>query len=251
MDSDDFEALQRQREWFHGLRLLAGTWPVVRVDGRAFTSFTRSRFEKPFDVRFSAHMVATAEALLAELDGVFAFTQSDEISVLLTPQWDLFDRSVEKLLSISAGIASAVFTHACGEPGHFDSRIWLGTTPDTVVDYFSWRQSDAARCALNGWCYWALRSEKRSAREATALLRGMGSGGKNELLFQRGVNFNDLPAWQRRGIGISWETYAKEGFNPLLRQSVPVARRRLRVDRDLPMRDAFRDLVAGVVGAMI
>jgi hypothetical protein len=43
MNSDQFESLQRSREWFHGLRLLQGAWPVVRVDGRSFTRFTEER----------------------------------------------------------------------------------------------------------------------------------------------------------------------------------------------------------------
>lgn len=47
MDNDQFEALQRRREWFHGLRLLSGAWAVIRVDGRSFTSFTEDRFDKP------------------------------------------------------------------------------------------------------------------------------------------------------------------------------------------------------------
>ncbi len=102
-------------------------------------------------------MVGTAQALLTELGAVYAYTESDEISLLLDPGFDLFGRSVEKLVSISAGIASAAFTQATGEPAHFDSRLWLGTTVADVIDYFSWRQADAARCALNGWCYWTLR----------------------------------------------------------------------------------------------
>ena len=247
MNSDQFEAVQRRREWFHHLRLLPGAWPVVRVDGRGFTRFTEERFEKPFDERFSAHMVAAAEALVIELDGRYAFTESDEISVMLSPRWNLFDRSLEKLVSISAGIASAAFTSACGEPAHLDSRVWLGTASSDVVDYFSWRQSDAARSALNGWCYWTLRNTGESASAVTRRLERTSVADKNELLFQHGVNFNDVPLWQRRGIGVLWETYAKNGFNPVTGESVRVQRRRLRVDRELPMREGYRSLVANLV----
>src|SRR5207249_1656476 len=67
-----------------------------------------------------------------------------------------FDRKLEKVVSLSAGIASAAFTQACGVPVHFDSRVWLGADAALVVDYFRWRQADAARCALHGWCYWTL-----------------------------------------------------------------------------------------------
>lgn len=250
MNRDRFEALQRSREWFHGLGLLPGAWPIVRVDGRSFTRFTESRFEKPFDERFSVCMVAAAEALVVELEGSYAYTESDEISVLLSPRWDLFDRSVEKLVSVSAGIASAAFTHACGEPAHFDSRVWLGTGVSDVVDYFSWRQSDAARCALNGWCYWTLRKAGQSASDATRSLEGTSVAEKNELLFHHGINFNDVALWQRRGIGIRWETYVKDGFNPITNQHVQVDRRRLRVDRELPMKDAYQALITDLVAPL-
>ena len=251
MNSDQFEALQRSREWFHGLRLLPGAWPVVRVDGRSFTRFTEERFDKPFDERFSEHMVTAAEALVRELDGVYGYTESDEISVMLSPRWDLFDRSVEKLVSISAAIASAAFTHACGEPAHFDSRVWLGTAAPEVVDYFSWRQADAARCALNGWCYWTLRKAGESAPAVTRRLERTSVSDKNELLFQHGINFNDVPLWQRRGIGLSWETYLKDGFNPVTEQTVQVERRRLHVDRELPMKEDYRGFIAGVAAKVV
>ncbi|MFJ6673235.1 tRNA(His) guanylyltransferase Thg1 family protein [Actinosynnema sp. NPDC091369] len=164
----EFEAGQRAREWFHGLTAPVGLWTVVRVDGRAFTRFTEERFDKPFDAGFSRLMVETAQALLTELGARYAYTESDEISVVLDPRHDLFGRGVEKVVSISAGIASAAFTHAAGTPAHFDSRIWLGAGTADVIDYVSWRQADATRCALNGWCYWTLRKAGASRQEATA-----------------------------------------------------------------------------------
>jgi tRNA(His) 5'-end guanylyltransferase len=247
MDSRRFEVLQRDREWFHGLRLLQGAWSVVRVDGRGFTRFTEGVFDKPFDEELSRCMIAAADALIVELGGRYAFTASDEISVLLAPSWDLFDRSLEKLVSVSAGIASATFTHSCGKPAHFDGRAWLGTSTDDVVDYFSWRQADATRCALNGWCYWTLRSEGAAPAEATGALNGASVAAKNQMLFERGVNFDEVPAWQRRGVGIWWETFAKSTVSPLTGADVPAERRRLRHEAQLPMKDDYRALVRGLV----
>ena len=66
MDADEFEAAQRAGERFHALTVPAGMWTILRVDGRAFSRFTRDRFEKPFDQRFSGHMITTAIALLTE-----------------------------------------------------------------------------------------------------------------------------------------------------------------------------------------
>jgi tRNA(His) guanylyltransferase len=241
--SDRFEAEQRAREWFHGLRLLLGAWPVIRVDGRGFSGFTKTRFDKPFDARFSEMMVGTSKALLEELGGIYAYTESDEISVLLRPGSDLFDRKLEKLVSVSAGIASAAFTHACGEPAHFDSRVWLGTGLPDVVDYFSWRQADATRCALNGWCYWTLRKAGMSAKEAARALEGRSVAEKNELLFAHDINFNEVPLWQRRGIALYWESYEKHGHDPVRGMPVTAMRRRIAVARELPMRDAYRDFL--------
>ncbi|RZS44423.1 tRNA(His)-5'-guanylyltransferase [Herbihabitans rhizosphaerae] len=247
MDGDEFEARQRRREWFHGLTVPPGSWTVIRVDGRSFSRFTGQRFTKPFDAEFSKIMVATAEALISELGGKYAYTESDEISVVFDPVFDMFGRSVEKLVSVSAGIASSTFTNGVGEPAHFDSRIWLGTTEIDVVDYLSWRQADAARCALNGWCYWTLRDNGRSAAEATGDLERTSTADKNELLHRHGVNFNDVPAWQRRGIGFWWETYERVGHDPIRGVDVSAQRRRLRVERDLPMKEAYRELVLKLI----
>ncbi|MEV5746589.1 tRNA(His) guanylyltransferase Thg1 family protein [Actinoallomurus sp. NPDC052308] len=64
--------------------------------------------------------------LLTELGGRYAYTESDEISVLLDRSSDLFGREVEKLVSMSASAATAAFTLAAGEPVHFDGRVWVG-----------------------------------------------------------------------------------------------------------------------------
>jgi len=241
--TDDFEARQRAREYFHALTVLPGAWTVLRLDGRGFTRFTGQRFDKPFDARFAEHMIATAQTLVAELGARYAYTESDEISVLLDPDFTLFGRRVEKLVSVSAGIGSAAFTTSVGVPAHFDSRLWLGTTAEDVVDYFSWRQADAARCALNGWCYWTLRQAGQSAQQATRALDGASTTDKNELLYRHGVNFNDLPRWQRRGVGLWWETYERVGHDPVRNVRVTAARRHIKVDRDLPMKEAYRDLI--------
>lgn len=244
MKGDDFEARQRAREVYHSLTVLPGAWTVIRVDGRSFSRFTEARFDKPFDPRFSELMVTTAQALATELGARYAYTESDEISLLFTPAFDLFGRSVEKLVSVSAGIATAAFTHAAGEPAHFDSRLWVGVDVGDVVDYFSWRQADAGRCALNGWCYWTLRKAGQSRRQATRALERTTVADKNELLYTHGINFNDVPAWQRRGVGLWWRTLTRAGHNPMTGDDVTSTRREVVVERDLPMGDAYRDLVA-------
>ncbi len=235
MHPDEFEGRMRALEVFHSLRLPPGAWLILRLDGRGFSRFTASRFEKPFDATFHDGMVQTAQALLEDLQGCYAYTESDEISVLFPRAWDLFDRELEKVVSLSAGIASATLCQAYGTSVQFDSRAVLAPEDEQVVDYFRWRQADAARCALNGWTYWTLRKGGQGVAAATAALNGKSVADKNELLFQAGINFNDLPLWQRRGTGLYWERYEREGYNPKLDQKVVTTRRRIKVDQELPM----------------
>jgi tRNA(His) 5'-end guanylyltransferase len=247
MDGDGFESRMRALEYFHALKMLPGTWAVIRVDGKGFSKFTEERYEKPFDERFSQCMVKTAEALLVQFGGLYAYTESDEISVLLPREWDLYDREVEKAVSISAGIASSTFTLACGVAAVFDSRVWLGATADLVVDYFRWRQADATRCALNGWAYWTLRKAGESVLAATRALHEKSVGEKNEVLFRHGINFNGTPLWQRRGVGLYWEDYEKVGFDPVRKEEVKALRRRVKVDRELSMKDEYGAFVGGLL----
>ncbi len=247
MDNKSFENRMRELEYFHNLRLLWETWVIVRVDGRSFSGFTESRFEKPFDLKFHQLMVQTAQSLLEEMHGIYAYTESDEISVLFPLDWDLFNRSLEKIVSISASIASATFTNLVGTVAYFDSRVWLGANQTQVVDYFRWRQADATRCALNSWCYWTLRKLGKSARVATAELKNQSVGFKNQLLFENGINFNDLPTWQRRGTGLYWEKYTKQGYNPITKETVTTLRRRIKIDEALPMKQEYSEFIETLI----
>ena len=107
MKRTDFEQEMRSREYFHSLRLLPGAWAILRVDGHGFSRLTETRYEKPFDLTFHGFMVQTAQALLEQLGGLYTYTESDEISVLLPRDWALFDRELEKAVSLSAEIGRA------------------------------------------------------------------------------------------------------------------------------------------------
>ena len=243
MDADEFAASQRAREWFHALTVPPGAWAVIRADGRGFSPFTEAHFTKPYDERMRRHMTAAATALMTEFGGVYGCTHSDEISVALPPQSQLFGRGLEKLVSVSAGICSAAFTAAAGLPAHFDSRVWIGTTAGDVADYFAWRQADAARTALSTWCYWTLRQAGRTARQVTADMKGASTARQNELLYQHGINFNDIPHWQRRGTGLQWQDYEKTGSDPRTGIQTTATRRTLHINDQLPIKDEYRALV--------
>jgi len=194
-------------------------------------------------------MVQTAQTLLKEMQGIYAYTESDEISVLFPLNWDFFNRSLEKIVSISASIASAIFTHVAGTFVCFDSRVWLGANESQVVDYFRWRQADANRCALNSWSYWTLRKLGKSATRATAELKNQSVAFKNELLFHNGINFNNLPTWQRRGTGLYWEKYPKQGYNPIEKENVLRLRRRIKIEETLPMKEHYDQFIAEIINA--
>ena len=72
-----------------------------------------------------------------------------------------------------------------------------------------------------------------STGKATSELKGKGISFKNELLFQRGINFNNLPDWQKRGVGIYREKIEKEGYNPITNEKVMTTRKQLFVDGHL------------------
>ncbi len=108
--NSDFEKRMRAGECFHNLRLLNSAWVVLRLDGHRFTHFTSTRFTKPFDETFHGYMIQATRLLLEQFQGLYGYTQSDEISMLLPRDWSLFDRELEKTSSLSAGLASAAFT---------------------------------------------------------------------------------------------------------------------------------------------
>ncbi len=233
MNPRQFEAQMRAGEIWHGERVPADKWAIVRVDGRGFSRFTQQHFAKPFDVKFYDLMAQTARALMQEWDGIAAYFESDEISLLLPRGFTHFGRGWEKLVSLCAATASAHFSRASGEIALFDARLWVGSDVAGVADYFRWRQSDAARCALNGWCYWTLRAENQSARAATRALDGLTQQAKENLLRERGIIWNELPNWQRRGASWTWETYQTQGVDPV-KGTVAATRRRLTLQENLP-----------------
>ena len=91
--------------------------------------------------------------------------------------------------------------------------------------------------------YWALRKKGKSAQQATKQILGLSVADKNELLFQEGINFNNVPQWQKRGIGIYWQTIDKEGFNPKTQEKTVVKRQQLFVNKELAMKDAYSEFV--------
>lgn len=251
MKFDELDAKMRVFETALDLCVLPELHMVARLDGRSFTRLTKEKqnFEAPFDERFRDLMVATTGHLMDcgfRID--YGYTQSDEISLLFHLDEQQFHRKLRKLNSVLAGEASAKFSLLLGDMACFDCRISQLPNVELVCDYFRWRSGDAARNALNGHCYWLLRKQGLSEKAATEQLLGVSSSAKNELLFGHGVNFNDLPNWQKRGVGLYWEQFDKIGTNLVTGQSVVAQRRRIKRDFDLPMKDDYGRFIADLIG---
>jgi tRNA(His) guanylyltransferase len=250
MKFDDLDARLRVFEMAHDHCALPGLYLVARLDGRGFTRLTKEvhAFEAPFDERMREYMVATTRHLLdCGFRTVYGYTQSDEISLLLHPEEDSFGRKLRKYISVLAGEASAAFSLHLGAPGVFDCRISQLPRLSDVVDYFRWRQEDAGRNSLNAHCYWLLRKQGRSVAEATGQVKGQRTAAKHDLLFEAGINYNDLPAWQKRGVGVYWEEYQKAGFNPHTQANVETTRRRLTTNADLPLGAAYETFIQALL----
>jgi tRNA(His) guanylyltransferase len=242
MKFDELDGRLRAFETAHDHCVLPGIFMVARIDGRNFTRLTKElhQFDAPFDERFRDLMLGTTRHLMeCGFRCIYGYTQSDEISLLLHRDEGSFERKLRKLNSILASEATSAFVLGLGAPAAFDCRISQLPTEDRVVDYFRWRQEDAHRNALNAHAYWALRTDGKEAGEATTALRHLSTAGKNELLFGRGINFNDLPLWQKRGTGVWWERYERAGVDGRTGDTTTALRRRLRSDLELPMRDAY------------
>jgi len=248
---DELDSRMRRFETAHDHCVLPEIYMVARIDGRCFTRLTKEvhQFDAPFDERMRDHMCATTEHLMnCGFRILYGYTQSDEISLVFHRDDDTFGRKLRKLDSVLAGEASAKFTHLLGDIGVFDCRIAQFPNLDLVVDYLRWRNEDAHRNALNAHCYWALRELGESMQGATSQVSGLSLSEKNELLFsKKGVNFNDLPLWQRRGIGFYWQSVEKEAINPKTGEAVTATRRQIFRDLALPMKDEYNAFVRALL----
>jgi tRNA(His) guanylyltransferase len=218
--------------------VLPGVFMVARLDGRSFTRLTKELLDldKPFDEKFRDAMIETTTHLMScGFKIIYGYCQSDEISLLFDRSKNSFGRKTRKLLSVLAGEASATFTREMNAIGVFDCRIIPLPTEDLVVDYFRWRAEDAGRNALSAWCYRTLRKTGATMAQATKCLDGKSAEDKNQLLFEQGINYNDIPVWQKRGVGCLYETSETLAANPVTEAVTSSSRRRLQVQKVLPL----------------
>lgn len=250
MKFDELDKKLRVYETLHDVCVAPEMYMVARIDGRNFTRLTKEvhQFEAPFDGRFRDLMIETVKHLMTcGFNVIYGYTESDEISLLFDLAETAFSRKHRKYNSILAGEASAKFTSLLGGIGVFDCRICEFPNRQLVVDYFRWRNEDAHRNALNAHCYWKLRADGQSQQTATKRIEGISTADKNELLFGYGINFNELPAWQKRGIGVYWKEQPHTGLNPSTGLEVQVVRRKLFADLELPMKAEYENFVLNII----
>jgi tRNA(His) 5'-end guanylyltransferase len=210
------------------------TYTIIRIDGKAFHTYTRG-LERPFDKGLIDDMDAVTKFLCESIQGVkFGYVQSDEISLLLTDfdknttdAW--FDGNIQKMASISASLATSKFNqlrterlltsswnsyvHGRGqedEPfflkwdftatlekvklAQFDSRVFTIPSEEEVINYFIWRQQDATRNSIQ-----SVAQSMYSHKD----LNGKTTDQMQEMIFVGGQNWNDFPIGQKRGRSVA------------------------------------------------
>lgn len=201
---------------------------IIRMDMKAGHTFTRG-MKKPFDDIFVKTMQETMKYLCENIQGcVLGYTQSDEISLVLTDYAELttdawFGNNLQKMCSVSASMATLEFNKAFNDnivryiDSHFDtdcdatkdlaeytkilinarnkgamfdSRVF--TIPkEEVCNYFIWRQQDATRNSIQSVGQ-ANFSDKELHKKSTKDIQDM-------LMTQKGINWNDYAATLKRG----------------------------------------------------
>lgn len=171
---------------------------ILRIDGRAFHTITRKKFGKAWSMEFVEQMIDVAKTVMKDIQGCeFCYCQSDEISFLLTDYKTIrtegwFKYDARKMISISASLASAVFSRLHGGNVCFDSRVF-SVPQDDVANYFIWRQIDATRNAIQ-----MAGREYYSHKE----LNNKNCNVIQEMLFQKGINFDKYSVVRKRGFCI-------------------------------------------------
>jgi tRNA(His) 5'-end guanylyltransferase len=190
---------------------------IIRIDGKAFHTFARG-FMKPFDYVLMQSMWETTQYLCKNVEGCkIGYTQSDEISLLITDYMDIktqswFDKNIQKMVSVSASMATLAFNNSFRKsemPWHeksidkalFDSRCFV-IPKEEVCNYFIWRQQDATRNAIQ---------MVGQANFSQKQLHGKNCSQIQEMLFSdKSINFNDLPVCEKRGVCIVKEEFTKD-----------------------------------------
>jgi tRNA(His) guanylyltransferase len=214
MTRDDFEKLGDLHKSYEARTegiLLSGSPVVVRLDGRAFSKFTKG-LARPYDERMSMCMIESTKELVHQFNADVGYCQSDEISLgflnsVCNPI--LFSGRVQKIVSVIASTASVKFNKLiqCSIPSHkekspvFDARVFQYPNTELASESFLWRETDATRNSLS--------MAAHSVCSQSELFKA-GYKAKHDLLMAKGINWNDYPAFFKRGTYVGKRTVQKE-----------------------------------------
>jgi tRNA(His) 5'-end guanylyltransferase len=215
----------RMKEYYEAIpqiRLMRRTPVVIRIDGKAFHTFTKG-FDKPFDHTLVKSMQDTMLDLCKNIQGcVFGYTQSDEITLILLDYQTLttsayFDYEVQKLCSITASMATLYFNknfeinvenwykdnysyntnqqntayqNAICKGAMFDSRCF-NIPKEEVANLIYWRQLDATRNSIQ-MVGQANFSHKELQGKSCNDIQSM-------LLIEKNINWNNYEPSLKRG----------------------------------------------------
>ncbi|MBZ9569962.1 guanylyltransferase [Methanobrevibacter sp. TMH8] len=240
----------KEYEIYNSLKVPKGFKIILRLDGRKFHSLTNNlNLEMPYDEKFINAMIDTSKDIFNEFSPSFIYSFSDEINILLSEI--PFSGRIEKLNSVFPSLASSALTLHLKDLEEnftfnknistiptisFDSRVIPIANNGGIVKYFKWRQDEAWRNCINSYGYWTLRKDF-SAKEATMKLKNLKSSDIHEILFKKGLNINNLPIYQKRGVAIYKTKKQIKGLNPKTNKEENSFRNLLFVDKKLPIFD--------------
>ncbi|HHO52929.1 MAG TPA: hypothetical protein ENK18_19150, partial [Deltaproteobacteria bacterium] len=202
MDRSDLGDRMKGYEGREAGRRLMPRLPIcVRIDGKRFSRFTKG-LHRPYDTRLSELMVATTTHLVKQSNATIGYTQSDEISLILYqtgPRGEvMFDRRIQKLTSVLASMTTAYFNHhladhipeKAGQLALFDCRVWAVPDREEATNTLLWRELDATKNSISMAARAHYSHKQLMNRSGSEML---------EMLFARGIDWNDFPAFFKRG----------------------------------------------------
>lgn len=204
MSGSDKTSLGDRMKWYEKryAHVVMPMIPVMaRIDGRGFSKFT-SGLAKPYDERMSQLMIDTTKFLVDQTNARCGYTQSDEITLVWMaedPDAELFfGGKLLKMTSVVGSLATAYFNkqlpskipEKAGLMPVFDNRVWEVPVDFEAVNCFLWREQDAVRNSIQSAAR-AHFSHAECMNKNTSELQ--------EMLFQKGVNWNDYPRFFKRG----------------------------------------------------
>ena len=223
-------------EVYSSLKVPKNSNIIIRLDGRSFHKLASDlNLTKPYDENFYKVISNVCEDLFKEFSPLFVYTFSDEISLLL--ENIPFDGRIEKINSVIASFTASSFVmHYDAEfkkPPAFDSRI-IPISDGDILKYFKWRQDESWRNCVNSHGIYYLKS-KYSNSVANDKINGMNLNDVHELLYQNGINLNDVDTYKKRGIGVYRKNKKVVGFNKKENKEQTSYRSYVYTDWELPI----------------